>query len=133
MRELRLQLGTYWSSRQIILRSGSPLSLDDLQRVDFLHAGVIMIPAADINGANTMDADSRTVKTLMTLGSALEKQSPDELPLVVVELQNPRHAETLRVLYSGPMDIITGDEIVARLMVQTVRHPGLSLTSTASF
>lgn len=24
------------------------------------------------------------------------------------------------------MEIITGDEIIARLMVQTVRHPGLS-------
>jgi Trk K+ transport system NAD-binding subunit len=126
MRELRLQLGEHWSSRQIILRSGSPLSLDDLQRVDFLHAGVIIIPAADISSAGAMDADSRTVKTLMTLEAAFEEQPPEELPLVVVELQDPRHAETLRGLYAGPMDIITGDEIIARLMVQTVRHPGLS-------
>ena len=126
MRELRLQLGEHWSSRQIILRSGSPLSIDDLQRVDFLHASVIIIPAADIREAGTMDADSRTVKTLMTLDAAFEEQPPEELPLVVVELQDPRHAETLRGLYAGPMDIITGDEIIARLMVQTVRHPGLS-------
>jgi hypothetical protein len=126
MRELRLQLGEYWSARQIILRSGSPLNLDDLQRVDFLHAAVIMIPATDISSTDTMDADSRTVKTLMTLDAAFEEQPPEELPLVVVELQDPRHAETLRSLYAGPMDIITGDEIIARLMVQAVRHPGLS-------
>ena len=126
MRDLRLQLGEYWSSRQIILRSGSPLSLDDLQRVDFLHAGIIIIPAADISEAGTMDADSRTVKTLMTLGAALDEQPPEEPPLIVVELQDPRHAETLRALYAGPMEIITGDEIIARLMVQIVRHPGLS-------
>jgi len=125
-RELRIQLGEYWSSRQIILRSGSALSLDDLQRVDFLHAGIIIIPAADVSGTGTMDADSRTVKTLMTLGAALEEQPPEEPPLIVVELQDPRHAETLRALYAGPMEIITGDEIIARLMVQTVRHPGLS-------
>lgn len=126
MRDLRLRLGEYWSSRQIILRSGSPLRLDDLQRVDFLNAGIIIIPAADVSEAGTMDADSRTVKTLMTLGAALEEQPPDEPPLIVVELQDPRHAETLRALYAGPMEIITGDEIIARLMVQTVRHPGLS-------
>ncbi|MCP3877144.1 MAG: hypothetical protein GY701_01935 [Sulfitobacter sp.] len=126
MRDLRLQLGEYWSSRQIILRSGSPLSLDDLQRVDFFHAGIIIIPAADVSEAGTMDADSRTVKTLMTLGAALDEQPPEEPPLIVVELQDPRHTETLRALYAGPMEIITGDEIIARLMVQTVRHPGLS-------
>ena len=126
VRGLRFQLGEHWSSRQIILRSGSCLSLDDLQRVDFLHAGIIIIPAADVSEAGNVDADSRTVKTLMTLGAALGEQPPKEPPLVVAELQDPRHSETLRALYSGPMEIITGDKIIARLMAQTVRHPGLS-------
>ncbi len=126
VRELCLQLGKHWSSRQIILRSGSCLSLDDLQRVDFLHAGIIIIPAADISEAGNIDADSRTVKTLMTLSAALDEQPPEEPPLIVAELQDPRHSETLRALYSGPMEIITGDKIIARLMAQTVRHPGLS-------
>jgi hypothetical protein len=44
----------------------------------------------------------------------------------VVELQDPRHTGTLRALYEGAMEIIAGDEIIAELMAQTVRHPGLS-------
>ncbi len=124
--QIRLQLGAHWNARQIILRSGSQLRLDDLERVDFAHAGVIVIPASDTTAGNSLDADTRTVKTLMTMGAALEEAPPEELPLVVVELQDPRHASTLRALYGGPMEIIAGDEIIARLMVQNVRHPGLS-------
>jgi len=126
MQQLRLRLGEHWSARQIILRSGSPLRLEDLERVDFAHASAIVVPAADTTGSSAMDADTHTVKTLMTLGAALDEAPPEEPPLVVAELQDPRHTGTLRALYGGPMEIITGDEIIARLMVQTVRHPGLS-------
>ena len=65
------QLGTHWSARQIILRSGSPLRLDGLERVDFAHAGAILIPAADTTASSTLDADTRTVKALMTMGAAM--------------------------------------------------------------
>ena len=119
------QLGTHWSARQIILRSGSPLRLDGLERVDFAHAGAILIPAADTI-ESTLDADTRTVKTLMTMGAALDEAPPEEPPLVVAELQDMRHAGTLRALYPGPMEIVAGDEVISRLLVQTVRHPVLS-------
>ena len=120
------QLGAHWSARQIILRSGSPLRLDGLERVDFAHAGAILIPAADTTASSTLDADTRTVKALMTMGAALEETPPEEPPLVVAELQEMRHAGTLRALYPGPMEIVAGDEVISRLIVQNVRHPGLS-------
>ncbi|MGB5671652.1 MAG: hypothetical protein WBM71_13995, partial [Sedimenticolaceae bacterium] len=123
---IKLELGADWNDRQIILRSGTPLRLDDLARVDFAHAGAILIPAADTTANSTLDADTRTVKTLMTMGAALEETPPEEPPLVVVELQDMRHASTLRALYPGPMEIIAGDETISRLVVQNVRHPGLS-------
>ncbi len=62
----------------------------------------------------------------MTMGAALEETPPEEPPLVVVELQDTRHASTLRSLYPGPMEIIAGDEVISRLLVQNVRQPGLS-------
>ncbi len=123
---IRLQLGERWNPRQIILRSGTPLLLEDLERVDFAHAAAIVMPAADTTAADSLDADTQTVKALMTIGDALEEAPPEELPLVVVEIQDPRHMDTLRALYKGPMEIITGDEVISRLVVQTVRHPGLS-------
>jgi len=120
------QLGAHWSARQIILRSGSPLRLDGLERVDFAHAGAILIPAADTTASSTLDADTRTVKALMTMGAALAETPPEQPPLVVAELQEMRHAGTLRALYPGPMEIVAGDEVISRLIVQNVRHPGLS-------
>ena len=74
--EIKRQLGERWNARQIILRSGSPLNLDDLERVDFAHAGAILIPAADTTASSTLDADTHTVKTLMTMGAALEDMPP---------------------------------------------------------
>ena len=124
--EIKRQLGEHWNARQIILRSGSPLNLDDLERVDFAHAGAILIPAADTTVSSTLDADTNTVKTLMTMGAALEDMPPEELPLVVAEIQDTRYIGTLRALYPGPMEIVAGDEVISRLMVQNVRHPGLS-------
>lgn len=120
------ELDAHWNARQIILRSGSPLRLDGLERVDFTHAGAILIPAADTTASSTLDADTRTVKALMTMGAALEQASSEEPPLVVAELQDMRHAGTLRTLYPGPMEIVAGDEVISRLIVQNVRHPGLS-------
>ena len=124
--EIKRQLGERWNARQIILRSGSPLNLDDLERVDFAHAGAILIPAADTTVSSTLDADTHTVKTLMTMGAALEDMPPEELPLVVAEIQDTRYISTLRALYRGPMEIIAGDEVISRLMAQNVRHPGPS-------
>jgi hypothetical protein len=123
---IKLELGADWNNRQIILRSGTPLRLDALERVDFAHAGAILIPAADTTASSTLDADTRTVKTLMTMGAALEETPPEEPPLAVVELQDTRHAGTLRALYPGPMEIIAGDEVISRLVVQNVRQPGFS-------
>jgi len=124
--QIKLELGTDWNDRQVILRSGTPLSLDALERVDFAHAGAILIPAADITANSMLDADTRTVKTLMTMGAALEETAPEETPLVVVELQDTRHASTLRALYPGPMEIVAGDEVISRVLVQNIRNPGLS-------
>jgi hypothetical protein len=132
--QLRHQLGERWSPRQIILRSGSPLELDALVRIDFAHAAAIVIPAADTIAGSALDADARSVKTLMTMAAALaedassgtRRQAAEELPLMVLELQDTCYARWLRALYPGPMEIIGGDDVLVQLMVQSVRNPGLS-------
>ncbi len=126
MQEVRDRLGKHWNARQIILRNGSSLRLDHLQRVDFAHAAAIIIPAADTAGTGPIQADARTVKALMTLGAALEEQSDGELPIVIVEMQDFSLASRMRSLYRGPLEIIAGDQVISRLIAQTVRHPGLS-------
>ena len=61
--QLRQQLRERWSARRIILRSGSPLEIEALGRIDFAHAAAVVIPAADTNAASALDADARSVKT----------------------------------------------------------------------
>jgi hypothetical protein len=62
----------------------------------------------------------------MTIASALDRCAPEDQPLIVAELQDTRHQGTLRGLNSGPMEVIAGDDVISRLIVQNVRHPGLS-------
>ena len=126
MQEIRDRLGEHWNARQIILRNGSALRLDHLERVDFAHAAAILIPATDAVSTGPIQSDARTVKALMTLGAALEQQADGELPIVIVEMQDFSLASRMRSLYRGPLEIIAGDQVISRLIAQNVRHPGLS-------
>ncbi len=126
MQEIRDRLGEHWNARQIIMRNGSSLRLDHLERVDFTHAAAIIIPAADAVSSGSIQADARTVKALMTLGAAIEQQADGERPIVIVEMQDFGLARRMRSLYRGPLEIIAGDQMISRLIVQTVRRPGLS-------
>jgi len=126
MQEIKDRLGEHWNARQIILRNGSALRLDHLERVDFAHASAILIPATDAVSTGPIQSDARTVKALMTLGSALEQQADSELPIVIAEMQDYSLASRIRSLYPGPLEIIAGDQVISRLIAQNVRHPGLS-------
>jgi hypothetical protein len=124
--QLRAQLGGRRQARRVVLRSGSCLRLEDLQRVDFAHAAAVLLPAADIAAGSALDADARSVKTLMTIGAALAEDPPEQPPLVVMEVQDMRHAAGLRALYPGPLEILAGDDVLVRLLAQSIRQPGLS-------
>ena len=62
----------------------------------------------------------------MTMSGALEEDPPEAPPRMVVEIQDTRHVAKLRRLHAGPMEIIPGHAWLGRLVVQNVRHPGLS-------
>ena len=126
MQHLRALLGREWRNGQIILRTGSALNTNDMQRVDIAGASVVVLPAADAARSKTVDADTRTIKSLMSLDMSVAQLTPSAKPLVVAELQDLRHSKTLPSLYKGPMEIIAGDEIIAKFLVQSVRYPGLS-------
>lgn len=100
MQEVKLQLGEHWNVRKIILRSGSTLRLDHLQRVDFAHAAAILIPAADAITTGPIHADARTMKTL---GAALDEVPAEEAPIVVDEIQDSRQTRRARALFKGPL------------------------------
>ena len=51
--EIKLRLGEHWNTRQIVLRSGSPLRLDDLKRVDFANQKKRLICSSDLKSCWT--------------------------------------------------------------------------------
>jgi ion channel POLLUX/CASTOR len=124
--ELRERLGQLWDARQIILRTGSPLRLDHLRRVDFINAAAVIMPAADLGEDGVDQADTRTIKTLLSMAHHPQLHDAAELPLAVAEIFDSRRIDMARRAYGGPVEILASEAIISRLIAQNVRHPGLS-------
>ncbi len=123
--ELRERLGRSFSERTITLRSGSPLKYEHLRRVDIEHAAAILIPGSDYDPSGPERIDANTVKILLSI-SRHGGDDPKTLPLAVAEISDPLRTSLAEDAYRGPLEVIAGDAIVARIIAQCVRHPGLS-------
>lgn len=124
--ELRDRLGSLWNERQVVLRTGSPLRLEHLRRVDFMRAAAIIMPAADFAHGGADQADTRSIKTLLSMTNQAQLQHREELPLAVAEIFDSRKIDIARRAYGGPIEILASDAIISRLLAQSVRHRGLS-------
>jgi len=124
MQEIKDKLGRRFDSRRITLRSGTPLRLDHLKRVDYLHAGVILLPTREF--VTDSSPDELTIKTLMSAAHSNDDVAPEDLPLVVAEIFDADRLETARRAYPGPAEFIGTPLIISRLLVQNTRHTGLS-------
>ena len=131
VQELRDSLGDLWDGRRIILRSGSPLRVQHLERTDFLHASVIVIPGADFTGSAALGeasetADTAAIKILLSIANHAAARRVDELPQVVAEIADARKAVIAQRVYPGSVEIVASDLFISRLITQNVRNRGLS-------
>lgn len=125
--DLRDRLGRLWNERQITLRSGTPLRLEHLRRVDFANASAILLPATDFATGGAAANDTRIIKTLLSIANhTTAEEDVRKLPLAVAELFDARKIHVARRAYGGAVEILASDAIVSRLIAQNVRHPGLS-------
>ncbi len=110
---------------RVVLRSGTPLRPEHLRRVSASEAAALILPAPayDTPGVNP---DTETLKILLSLASLGEAEPPSDLPLVVAELLDERRCGMARRAYPGPLEIVASQSLVASLMGQAIRHPGLS-------
>jgi hypothetical protein len=123
-RELRERLGKLWSERQVLLRSGSPLRVDHLERVAFRDAAVLILPGADFGERKPETVDAQTVKTLMAV-SKYARESGGAPPRAVAELYDGRRAFVARQAYAGESEILATDDIVSQLIAESVRQRGV--------
>jgi len=119
--EMRERLGDLWSERDILLRSGSALRAEHLERVAYRNASVLILPGADFGEERPEAVDAKTIKELLSISRTAD-QTP---PLAVAELFDVRRVATARRAYEGESEIIAIDDIVSRVIAQSTRQRGL--------
>ncbi len=126
--DLLTQVGGSGKSNQIILRSGSPLRLDHLTRVDYLRASAIVLPTENRREEHaTGVSDNAALKTIFSIARSLQLVAVgEEPPLLVVELFDARKIPVALNSYRGPIEVVAGDEVISRMLSQMVRHPQIS-------
>ena len=124
VRELRERLGKLWNDRQVVLRCGTPLRVDDLERVAFRDAAVLILPGADFAEHNPESVDAQTIKTLLSV-SRHASDSGSIPPLAVAAVYDVRKAEVARRAYGADSEIVAADEIISRLIAQSLWQRGL--------
>lgn len=126
--DLMTQIGATRKTSRIILRSGSPLRLDHLTRVDYLHASAIVLPAESHRSAEGASrSDNSALKTIFSISqSLLLADYSITPPLLVAELFDARKIPIALRNYRGPIEVVAGDEVISRMLAQMVRHPQIS-------
>jgi Trk K+ transport system NAD-binding subunit len=124
---IRAELGHLWSDRRILVRSGSALRLDHLERVNYRHASAIIIPASEGVFELPSLADGITLKTFLSCVRGLEERrsAAQQLPFLIVELLDREHSRLLKKQYND-CDVVSSNTMVGQMLVQMVFHKGIS-------
>ena len=112
------------SMSNIILRSGTALQPEDLDRVACLQAAVVLIPGRNQVGNELLTGDVETIKALLTLQAQAHLRGTPP-PYVVAEIADMRKLNILQRAYSGPLEVVASDAMVSRLFAQSLIHPGM--------
>ncbi|MCP4131960.1 MAG: hypothetical protein GY754_13365 [bacterium] len=123
--QLKDELGPLWDRRTIVFRQGTPLRIEDLHRVDFLNAGIIVMPGSNFAYGGGEQMDTRIVKSLLTI-SNYAQQAEKDCPYLVSEIFDLQKYSVIRSAYDGDLEIVPGNILISRLIAQDIRHKGLS-------
>lgn len=125
LHELMREPGVGRRAREVILRSGSAIQPDALQRVACLDAAAVIVPSQVHDAGSLVTSDVETVKALLPI-AAQARHLNAPLPYVVAEIQDMRKLSVIERAYPGAVEVVAGDVTISRLMVQNVLHPNLS-------
>ncbi|NKI35882.1 ion channel DMI1 [Wenzhouxiangella sp. XN79A] len=110
---------------RVILRYGSALEEEAIQRAACLNAAVVLLPSDFGHRVEGLDPDVETIRALLSM-DARAAATGTRAPRVVAEVQDARRMDMVRRAYAGPLEIVASDRTISRLMMQTLIHPGLS-------
>ncbi len=102
---------------KVVCRSGSPISINDLEIVSHREARSVIVLAAEDE-----DPDPAVIKTVLALTRSAERS---DLPYhIVAEIQDPRNLDVARLAGGDEAVILDKSLTVSRLIVQTSRQSG---------
>jgi voltage-gated potassium channel Kch len=120
--ELRARIGPTGRTR-LVCRTGSPTDPSDLAIIHPEGARAFVILPSD-----AAVSDVRAIKTLVAL-KGIPGRRPGT-PRIIAALHDPQHRDLVRAVSRHDVHVVVADEIVARVMAQTARQPGLSRAYT---
>ena len=123
---LRERIGRHLTDAHVIFRSGSSLKVEHLRRVDLGHAAAVIVPGADFEIGGWELADTRIIKTLMSIARFVKHSENPIEPAVVAELFDRSKMPIARSTMTGELEIVASGGVVGGMIAQTVRNPGLS-------
>lgn len=124
LQTMQQSLGDLWSDRLVILRHGSPLKMEDLERVSYDRAAVIILPGADFGSESPGAADAQALKTLHAIARHAD-ESGRSRPLAVAGLYEPGRQVIAERTYGANTEILLPDELLSHTIAQSVLQPGL--------
>jgi len=121
--ELRAHIPKPGKTR-IIVRSGDPMSLADLELSNPHTASSVVILAPE----GSEDPDSVVIKTTLALtNNPRRKDSPFH---IVGEIQDPNNIEAARLVGRDEAHWVLAGDLISRITVQSCRQSGLSVVCT---
>jgi hypothetical protein len=109
--------GVYAERISIILRSGRPSNLRELQRVALDYASSVIVLSTD-------DDDRDSIKTLVLLAAKTDWPGPP--PTLTCEIALEQNHELAKIAARGCVHLISSSRVISKVIVQTMRNPGLS-------
>lgn len=102
---------------KVILRSGIPSNHGELDRVAVERAASVIVLATDAD-------DSEAIKTIVLLTA--RQNWPAKPPVLTSEIAMERNYELANIAARNRLHIISSSSIISKVIVQTVRNPGLA-------
>lgn len=108
---------------RIVCRTGSPIDFVDLDIANVQQSRSIVILAGQGE-----DPDASVIKTTLAIvNNPNRRREPYH---IVAEIQKPESADICRMIGKDEVKVVLSPEVIARIMVQTCRQPGLSIVYT---
>lgn len=120
--EIRDEVGDTGKTK-VICRTGTPLSLSDLEIVNPHQARSIVVLAPESD-----DPDPEVIKTILAITNNPNRRS--EPYHIVAEIADPLNVEVAKMVGRDEAELVVTGDLIPRIIVQTSRQSGLSVVYT---